>query len=319
MAEEQKQAEFEKDQKEIRSLIWQNKIPVKIKLDPDQNSNNEEPFPLYMFFQRVHLPVFYYEQIHEYFEKFAPVPRNQDDIWLEWNNKPIAWNLPFGVTFDLNYQDPSMKGELGDEDSFDLGIQEIPPPFIPQNIILHYGPCTISNDYIPIPSIPGKTVLDIAKKSFRFTLKESLHIRFDSDTILMQMEAEKQNELWDSYKNLDQNTFFSILDQIFQLKNHLQNNKAIKLPVRVYIEGYIGRIQLSHQIESENDTLGDFLTKYFPKILKQTDTAFEIINDNYKNFKVICNGIVCNLNMPLLYFYKYFSHYDGFTYLCIQK
>ena len=24
-------------------------------------------------------------------------------MWLEWNNKPIDWSIPFGITFDNNF------------------------------------------------------------------------------------------------------------------------------------------------------------------------------------------------------------------------
>lgn len=63
------------------------------------------------------------------------------------NNKPISWNLPFGVTFDLNYKDNSVKGELGDDDiSLDFSNNDEDPvmPFYPINITLHYGPCSLS-------------------------------------------------------------------------------------------------------------------------------------------------------------------------------
>ena len=48
-----------------------------------------------------------YSEIHKFFERYCPIPLGEPDIWLEWNSKPIPWNIPFGIFFDLNYDDHS--------------------------------------------------------------------------------------------------------------------------------------------------------------------------------------------------------------------
>lgn len=137
--------------------MWSNKIPVKLMLSENSIGNETEPFPLYTFFRRVHHPIFYYKKIHDYFAKFAPVPRNENDVWLEWNDKAVSWNVPFGLTFDLHYKDDCSKGEMGEDESCVDNCKKsdanedatIFTPFYPIVIIVHYGPCEIESELLP--------------------------------------------------------------------------------------------------------------------------------------------------------------------------
>lgn len=45
--------EFGIDQREIRELVWNSKIPVKIVLDNLCIASDDPPLPLYTFFRRV--------------------------------------------------------------------------------------------------------------------------------------------------------------------------------------------------------------------------------------------------------------------------
>lgn len=55
-------------------------------------------------------------------------------------------------------------------------------PFYPIVILVHYGPCGITSELIPIER--GKDLMEIAKANFKFNLKESLLIRNNSTFVL---------------------------------------------------------------------------------------------------------------------------------------
>lgn len=65
--------------------------------------DKELPFSFFTFIYRVQYPSIYFKKIHSFFKRFAPVPLDEHNMWLEYNNRAIPWDIPFGPTFDLIY------------------------------------------------------------------------------------------------------------------------------------------------------------------------------------------------------------------------
>lgn len=244
----------------------------------------------------MHHPIFYYSRIHAYFEKFAPVPRTVNDIWLEWNGLAIPWDIPFGLTFDVNYLDDSKVGILhrsssSDDEGNNSHNNGNSTPFYPIPIVVHYGPCTLRETILPIEK--GKDLIEIAKGNFKFSLKEALLVRNQSTFVLTQVNLSEQEAFFNSFLNMDKDNFFKIFDLIFNHKAVINNNYPIRLPVRLYIRGYPGRIQLAFVITTGDEQLGDLLVHTLSKTVKKNVAAnkFELTNAKHNDLKVICNGV----------------------------
>lgn len=122
--------------------------------------------------------------------------------------------------------------------------------------------------------------------------------------------------MWAAFVKSDSVNFFKLFtEKIWNFKDVDQS--IIVLPLIIYISNYQGRLLQAVQIKSELETLGDYMCKNFPTIVSKKSQFYEIGAD-YQKLKVYCHGIECDLNIPLLYFYKNFYYFDGFTYLVIK-
>lgn len=64
-------------------------------------------------------------------------------------------------------------------------------------------------------------------------------------------------------------------------------------------------------------TVGELLSKLFPKIITDSPDESAFIVNSQEMMNVYCNGISCDLNMPIAFLERYFSHYDGFVYIAV--
>lgn len=118
---------------------------------------------------------FYYllVEVKAMFDSYAPSNKvdSIDEMWFEFDRKPLKWNLPIGVQFDTLFGLERKKEQ------------------IPWKLIFHYKDCPIKHTY------SFKSALKAYQYTFINSLKESQHLRIgDAAEILShltQVDASK--------------------------------------------------------------------------------------------------------------------------------
>ncbi len=92
---------------EIKTITFDNKIPVICMLSAQESQNDEEVFPLLLMIPRVHYISLYHSRIHNHFKKYLNNMVQLNDLYLSYNNTRIDWALFFGVFFDTHFYEYS--------------------------------------------------------------------------------------------------------------------------------------------------------------------------------------------------------------------
>lgn len=92
--------------KDLRRMLWEQALPVQLELNQlDLALDQEQPLPMYIMIHLNKYPCFYFEKIHQHFQRYSPPPLNERHIWISYKNNPIQWNIPFGVSLDVFSKD----------------------------------------------------------------------------------------------------------------------------------------------------------------------------------------------------------------------
>lgn len=92
---------------EIKTITFDNKIPVICMLSAQESQKDEEVFPLLLMIPRVHYISLYHSRVHNHFKKYLNNMVQLDDLYLSYNNTRIDWEVFFGVFFDTHFYEYS--------------------------------------------------------------------------------------------------------------------------------------------------------------------------------------------------------------------
>lgn len=167
----------------IREKIWDGTIPVQISLA----ENEARRFESHVYYQV--LPRTSYFPVHltpvlKYFQPYLNDPNTALDTskwWLEFENVPIRWNWPVGLSYDL------LTGNNPDE-----GI-ELTSTSLPWALTLHY------KEY-PKTYLLAYEGLDTLRSYWLNQLKEADCMRSGNAKAVMSLSTEDTNKLWESVK-----------------------------------------------------------------------------------------------------------------------
>jgi autophagy-related protein 5 len=87
---------------EIRKRIWNGTIPVIIVLDKNESRGSVTPFYLLRCHRTSYFPL-YLPKVLAYFKKDLNDPDLASSLswWLDFEDVPIRWNWPIGLSYDL--------------------------------------------------------------------------------------------------------------------------------------------------------------------------------------------------------------------------
>lgn len=89
------------DDDQIRKTIWEGTIPVIFQLSPREITSLSSPHPYYVMIPRQSYFNVYRQEVRDHFVEFTSSFDKKDDIWFEFQEKPLSWHQPAGVLFDL--------------------------------------------------------------------------------------------------------------------------------------------------------------------------------------------------------------------------
>jgi autophagy-related protein 5 len=87
---------------ELRRKLWDGLLPVKVDLAINDLSSIETPRSLYIMAPRENYLFFILNEVKWLFDSYGPAEKldSYDEMWFEFNNIPLKWNVPIGVQFD---------------------------------------------------------------------------------------------------------------------------------------------------------------------------------------------------------------------------
>lgn len=275
---------------ETRRNIFNMKINIKINLfENDLEGYNKSPvfyitIPLYSYLYS------YIPEINNFFYNYVQ-KITKHEIWFEYKNIPLKWNIPIGVNLDiLKIYNDNDNNELRD----------------PLNIIIHYR--NFPNNLLGI--LRNDKILF---NTFTHSLKESKLIQFeDKDIYLTRFSTDDNIKLWKYIKDNDFNNYYSIIDKID--KDNIIHNYSIKFYFASSDYYITKKLKITEQYK-QSLTIINLLNIFFPNLFDNNNT---VLKEEYKSLSIRSQLIDIDLNMLFDEIYNLFVNIDSSLYLIIN-
>lgn len=192
--------------KEVLREIWQGKLPLCFKLNPDDVDGMQSPEPYYMMVPRVSYFPLVLDRVVKYFYRFMDQSKQtMEDLWLDYDGQPIKWHHPVGLSWDL----------FGS--SCDL----------PWRLILHFS------DF-PAKDIVRCNTKSQIETSFMSSIKEADELKHKG-SVIQNMVKKDHNQLWSSLVNDKFDQFWSVNEKLME---RTRNELFRYIPFRLYFPDY---------------------------------------------------------------------------------
>ena len=182
---------------DFRKKLWEGKIPVKVSLYYKECTHkNSNIRSMYLLAPRTNYMVYILGKVKSYFDDFVDPEniKNYDDMWFEYNGKPLNWVIPVGVLFDT----------LVGDDSY----QQSKSSKLPWELVFHYRNCP--DELTKLENNSSFYVgIDNMKFSYINSIKESAVLRLGSaNEILAQMKKSEEDKLLEGLSKHSYETFW---------------------------------------------------------------------------------------------------------------
>lgn len=87
--------------REVLREVWEGKLPIAFKLDPDEVVDIQHPDPFYLMVPRLSYFPLVTDKVRKHFAKYVANDKQDQEMWLEFNGQPLKWQYPIGVLSDL--------------------------------------------------------------------------------------------------------------------------------------------------------------------------------------------------------------------------
>eukprot|EP00469_Lotharella_globosa_P015460 CAMPEP_0167828566 /NCGR_PEP_ID=MMETSP0112_2-20121227/11517_1 /TAXON_ID=91324 /ORGANISM="Lotharella globosa, Strain CCCM811" /LENGTH=203 /DNA_ID=CAMNT_0007731847 /DNA_START=1 /DNA_END=612 /DNA_ORIENTATION=+ len=167
----------------------------------------EAPLPIYILLPRVSYLPLVTSRVRDHFINSAPAVRG--DMWFDYEGKPLKWNLPIGVLFDLLHCNKSL----------------------PVDITVHF------TGYPEGEILPCKSLSTVSEHFFH-CLKEACFLKYGSSANVMNMAQSVHKKIEQSLVTADYKTFDEASKEI--LRGGEGKNNTQRLPVRIFLGDGVG-------------------------------------------------------------------------------
>jgi hypothetical protein len=254
---------------------------LKIVLFKDDVEGFHTPPPFYFKISRNFYLWSFLPEIKDFFDYYAQNVSRQDN-WFEFKGSPLPFDVPFGVLYDLYFNDvfnPKVRKSL--------------------KITFHYRnyPKTI-----PILKT-AENLTDLLLHS----IKESIYVRSGKNN-LVKNELMKDDKL---------HLFQSFKDQKFTecqkvLEKFQKNFTEGKMPIKIFLKK--SKTLISKNSET-NNSLIQFILTNFPNLFEEGTDSFK---EKFSRLKVLCAGIEVPLSIDMNLLDSVFIYLDFINYLVID-
>lgn len=267
-----------------RRQIWDGKVGLVFKLASNEITSMEPPLPFMMMVSRMsYLPLV--SEVREHF--FEHVCAREDEMWFDYRNTPLRWDIPVGVLYDLvNTNRPA-----------------------PLRVTVHFL------------GFPSKQLLRCpntftVRSHFTNSLKQACFLQYATASVANNLDQTDHEDLWNAIEKNDQRGHEDVI-------NRLQENAGERnyWPVRLYLNHFEDEFEhdlrcISRPLSTGNKamTLQDALHELVPGVVSDLQNK-----ELRKDVKVIIHGIEPPMDTPLQWLWETCSHPDCFLYIAIVK
>ncbi|XP_030747753.1 autophagy protein 5 [Sitophilus oryzae] len=221
--------------REILREVWEGKLPVCFKLNPDEVVELQQPDPIYLMVPRLSYFPLVMDKVKKHFLKYITNDKQDQEMWLEYNGQPMKWHFPIGVLYDI----------LVDTDNETL-------PWI---VIVHY-------DKFPETQVYRFSNKEMVESYFMACLKESDVLKHRGQ-IVTSMQKRDHSQLWLGLQNDKFDQFWAVNRKLMEPSGDNEYFKYI--PFRCYIDdSYKQKLVKPVTDEGKRKTLLDLLKETFP-------------------------------------------------------
>jgi len=287
---------------DIRRQIWQGSIPIVFNIASHEVTSLQAPHPLYVMVPRHSYLTLYIDVVREHFEPFVS-NFNKDDVWVEYENIPLKWNIPLGVLFDFSML---QREQLNSSSASITGYQNrILRKEIPWRLTVHFH------------SFPDREVIRIRSDNdiqwnYLNSLKEAFYVKYSNTKPILTLNKQDQTKLWQSIKDARLFEYEEVQQLLQQSVNNVRN-----FPIRLIT---VNRTEVKQKLycidanSNEIQTLGDFI-----QMVTREQMEPDAQNGNLNTQNIVIQGIFPALDTNLQWLVNNLSHPDHFLYICIEK
>ncbi|GAB5353623.1 hypothetical protein AAMO2058_000050800 [Amorphochlora amoebiformis] len=262
--------------------VWGGKIPVKFSLAKREITAMEEPHSMFVLLPRISYLPLVTKTVRDHFVDYAPAIR--EDMWFDFDGKPLRWHLPIGVLYDL------VKDEVA----------------LPWNITVHF------TGYPTKELLPCRNLTAVTDHFFH-CLKEACFLKYGSSSIIMKMSKGNHQLIEDALVSGEYKKIIEPSKEYTESKSF--KSPQSKLPVRVLLgkgfEPALQKIIIQPPLELR-DRKGVGYTL-------ETGLQFMLPGVDLTRLQVLVHGIQPPMTASLLWLSGQMCHADQFLYVCLHK
>ncbi|OQR94624.1 hypothetical protein ACHHYP_01036 [Achlya hypogyna] len=180
--------------------LWHGCIPVCFSIDATEITTLQVPRPYYAMIPRVSSLLAATDNVIDHFKDVAPPMFSTHSVWFSYNDRPLKWQLPFGVLYDL-YAESKLPWEIT------VHFQRYP-----------------TQQLLPCES------LDAVEIHFMNSFKQALYLLYGSTKWIMNLPQQKQAQLWEGVMKNNYSLFESVQSELVPPSEPLRH-----IPVRLVL------------------------------------------------------------------------------------
>ncbi|XP_074592916.1 autophagy protein 5 [Brevipalpus obovatus] len=269
------------EDREVLRSIWSGQIPICFQLSSEETISFQKPDPVYIMCSRISYFPLVMDKAIKYFSRFVEQSKQQGtDLWIEYEDRPIKWHLPIGLSYDLVNDGTTT---------------------LPWNLIVHF-------DNFPDDKLVRCNNRALIQSLFMSTLKESDTLKHRSQ-IVSSMQKKEHNQMWHGLQDDKFDQFWKINKKLME---HANNELFRFIPFRIYQPDQPSFTQRPFKPIAESgeyQTLGDLVRFIFPD-------SFSEFDGEECDIKIVTHGIEPPFSTPLQWMSEHLSYPDNFLHLC---
>ncbi|XP_065916844.1 autophagy protein 5-like [Dysidea avara] len=225
----------------MRREVWEGKVAVSFVLDEnevDHSLGRELPEPVYMLLPRISYFPLAYDKLNRQFQH-AISGSEDDQLWLEYQGKPLKWHYPVGVHYDL----------------VSSGSLQL------WTITVHYK-------NFPSDQLMYCQKKEIVEAHFKSRIKEADCLKHRKE-IIQVLKPQEFEQLWTAYLTENYDNFWAINNKLMaNARGDLDPFKHIPFVIYEVDEFPVQRLMSAVQTEGGPEvTLRELIQQYCPLTL----------------------------------------------------